>query len=95
MYLDMVGEWHLQPLAGVTTSPLLSDDGAIRTADGYDPEFALWCCGVPQLKVPIRPSWTDAERALSLLRKAFCTFPFADLPRIWDIKLGVPRVPFP
>ena len=89
MYLDMVGEWHLQPLAGVTTSPLLSDDGAIRTADGYDPEFALWCCGVPQLKVPIRPSWTDAEHALSLLRKAFCTFPFADSPRIWDIKLGV------
>src|SRR6516165_10766167 len=28
MYLDMCGEWHLSPLAGVSTAPLLSQDGA-------------------------------------------------------------------
>jgi len=27
MYLDMSGEWHLPPLVGVSTSPLLSADG--------------------------------------------------------------------
>jgi hypothetical protein len=89
MYLDMVGEWQLQPLGGVTTSPLLSDDGAIRIADGYDPTSTLWCCGVPQLRVPLQPSRADAERALSLLRQVFRTFPFADSPRVWDFDLGL------
>src|SRR5689334_13152693 len=28
MYLDMNGEWKLPPLTGVTTAPLLSDDGS-------------------------------------------------------------------
>ena len=27
MYLDMVGEWNLSPLDGVSTAPLLSADG--------------------------------------------------------------------
>jgi putative DNA primase/helicase len=89
MYLDMVGEWQLQPLAGITTSPLLSDDGGVRIADGYDPDSMLWCCGVPQLRVPLKPSREDAERAVLLLRQAFRTFPFADSPRIRDIDLGV------
>jgi hypothetical protein len=34
MYLDMSGEWHLPPLAGVSTAPLLSADGSVRGADG-------------------------------------------------------------
>jgi hypothetical protein len=36
MYLDMSGEWALPPLAGISTAPLLSADGSIRTADGYN-----------------------------------------------------------
>jgi hypothetical protein len=89
MYLDMVGEWQLQPLGGITTSPLLSNDGGVRIADGYDPTSTLWCCGVPQLRVPLQSSWADAKRGLWLLRQAFRTFPFADSPRIWDVSLGV------
>jgi prepilin-type processing-associated H-X9-DG protein len=36
MYLDMVGEWNLRPLHGVTSAPILFADGSVRTADGYD-----------------------------------------------------------
>ena len=37
MYLDMSGEWDLPALAGISTAPLLSADGSVRAADGYDP----------------------------------------------------------
>ena len=78
MYLDMCGEWHLPSLAGVSTSPLLSPDGAARVADGYDSVSGLWCCDVPKVELPPHSSRADAEAALARLREAFCTFPFAD-----------------
>src|SRR5262249_6853974 len=89
MYLDMSGEWRLPPLAGVSTSPLLSADGGVRLADGYDSATGLWCCGVPRLRLPSRPSRADAEAALTLLRQTFCTFPFADAPRRCDPLLAI------
>jgi hypothetical protein len=64
MYLDMSGEWKLPPLAGVTTAPLLSADGGVRSADGYDPATALWCCSIPTLRLSLRPSRADAEAAV-------------------------------
>jgi putative DNA primase/helicase len=89
MYLDMAGEWNLLPLAGVSTSPLLLADGAVRVADGYDCATGLWCCGVPELRLVSRPSRADAGAALLQLRQVFRTFPFADAPRSWDAELGV------
>ena len=89
MYLDMAGEWHLPPLAGVSTAPLLSADGSVSATDGYDPVTALWCCSIPALKLPLRPSCADAEAALGLLRRTFRTFPFADAARRWDASLGI------
>jgi len=89
MYLDMSGEWDLPPLTGVSTSPLLSPDGSVRMADGYDPATGLWCCGVPSLRLPARPSRAEAEAALALLRQTFRTFPFADAPRRLDLSLSV------
>jgi hypothetical protein len=89
MYLDMEGEWELPPLAGVSTAPLLSADGNVRVADGYDPETALWCSQVPVLTLPPRPTRTDAEAALRRLREAFCTFPFGDALRRWNATQGV------
>ncbi len=89
MYLDMSGEWQLPALSGVTTSPLLSEDGTIRCADGYDPTTRLWCCGVKELKLPTEVSRADAEVALARLRRTFRTFPFADAPRCWDSSSGV------
>jgi hypothetical protein len=78
MYLDMSGEWALPPLSGVSTAPLLSADGSVRFVVGYDLVTALWCCSVPTLMLPARPSRADAETALRRLRAPFCTFPFAD-----------------
>jgi hypothetical protein len=89
MYLDMAGEWNLAPLAGISTSPLLSDDGAVRVANGYDSYTRLWCCNVPKLALPDRPREAEAQAALRTLREAFWTFPFADAQRQWNSALGV------
>jgi hypothetical protein len=89
MYLDMIGEWELPSLTGISTAPLLSADGGIRAADGYDLTTGLWCCCVPKLLLPERPSRADADTALRLLRQTFHTFPFADAPRRWDSCLRV------
>jgi hypothetical protein len=89
MYLDMSGEWELPPLAGITSAPLLSADGSVRSADGYDRTTTLWCCAIPTLRLSLRPSRADAEAALWLLRQAFQTFPFGDAPRRWDVSLEV------
>lgn len=89
MYLEMEGSWNLPKLVGISTSPLLSADGAIRVADGYDRATGLLCCRNPTLEIASRPSQRDAEKALQLLRQTFRTFPFADAPRQSDDALGV------
>lgn len=89
LYLDMMGEWNLPPLAGISTAPLLAADGGIRDAVGYDHATGLWCCQVPPLCVPERPRKEEAAMALRRLREAFKTFPFADAVRRHDPALGV------
>lgn len=89
MYLDMSGDWRLPSLAGISTAPLLTRDGGMRVTDGYDPETELWCCSVPALMLPERPSHNDAEAALRLLRRTFRTFPFGDAARHWELTLEV------
>ena len=81
MYLDR-GEWGLHPLAGISTAPLLTEDGAILTNAGYDGERGLWCEAPLALAVPDRPTRADAEAALAKLRHVFRTFPFADTVRV-------------
>lgn len=80
MYLNWAGEWRLPPLNGVTTSPLLANDGGIRTTQGYDPATGLWCENIPDVAsiVPLRPIKADAEAALARVRDFFKTFCFAD-----------------
>jgi putative DNA primase/helicase len=53
MYLEMRGKWNLRPLAGVSTAPLLSADGSIRIAEGYDRDTRLYCANVPDLVAPV------------------------------------------
>jgi putative DNA primase/helicase len=89
LYLDMSGEWGLPKLVGITSSPLLSEDGGIRTGVGYDRHAGLYCCNVPKLVLPDRPSKEDAAAGLTTLRKAFRTFPFADSARRFDADLNV------
>jgi hypothetical protein len=88
MYLE-AGEWNLPRLDGITTGPILTEDGGIRLAEGYDPVTGLWCCSVPNLQLSEFPTLDDAKRALLLLRHAFRTFPFADAVRRRETGLGV------
>jgi hypothetical protein len=89
LYLALTGEWHLPLLVGITTAPLLSDDGGVRVAQGYDAASGLWCAQMPVLCLSERPSRAEAEAALLLLRRAFRTFAFADAARIFDPSLRV------
>jgi hypothetical protein len=89
MYLDMVGEWSLPPLVGISPAPILTADGTIRDSVGYDSESGLWCGKVPSLDLPEHPRREDAAAALGLLRDAFKTFPFADSVRRYDPALVV------
>src|SRR5262249_27464413 len=78
-YLAMPEEWRLRPLRGITTAPILHDDGSIRWERGYDAATGLLCaCNLPALSLPDKPLREDAERALATLRRAFRTFAFAD-----------------
>ena len=88
LYLAMEGEWKLQPLAGITSAPILTPDGAVRIDEGYDPASCLWCETVPSLQFSERPSRVDAEAALLELRHAFRTFPFADAAKRQDTLLN-------
>jgi putative DNA primase/helicase len=89
LYLDMVGDWGLPPLVGITSSPLLSDNGSIRAAVGYDRDAGLYCYNIPDLSIPNRPTKQQAQAALAKLRHAFRTFPFADATRIYDTEVNV------
>jgi hypothetical protein len=94
MYLDY-GGWGLPPLNGITTAPLLHNDGTIRSARGYDAASGMWCENVPDLtgRVPDRPTKDQAKAALRLIRETFKTFPFADAEMKIDDAVGaVPMV---
>lgn len=54
--LYLAGDHQGLPLLkGVTGAPLLSDDGGICAAAGYDPRTAMWCAA-PDIPVPDRPT---------------------------------------
>src|SRR5262245_24267581 len=89
LYLHgLEGRWGLKPFRGITTAPILGDDGTIRTASGYDARSGLWCHNIPDISVPAKPTENDARQALRLLRDCFCTFPFADAARLYDPDLA-------
>jgi hypothetical protein len=90
LYLrGLEGSWGLQPFRGIVTAPILSSDGSIRVANGYDAQSGLWCHDIPNITILAEPTRNDAERALRTLRGLFRTFPFADAIRLPDPNLGV------
>ncbi len=90
MFLSLSGEWGLRPLVGITTSPLLDSNGGIRIGEGYDTNTGMWCARIPALPLlQESPTKLDAEVALSKLREAFRTFPFADATCRSDASLNV------
>jgi hypothetical protein len=90
MYLGERGEWRLPPLNGITTTPLLDDDGTIRSVAGYDVATGVWCDGVPDVGrlVPLHPTQKQAAAALLRIRKTFRAFCFADAKTV--IEAGGP-----
>jgi hypothetical protein len=99
LYLAMAGDWHLLPLHGIATGPLLAPDGEITIAKGYDRRSGQWCAGMTDLSglVPDRPSRDQAMLALAVLRRVLRSFPFADAARVRDPASGIecidPEVP--
>jgi hypothetical protein len=83
MYRDY-RDWRLRPLSGIASAPLLTADGSIRTAEGYDLATNLWCENMPDVAglVPAKPTKDDARAALQLYRSVFRTFCFADAPKV-------------
>jgi hypothetical protein len=67
----LVGRWGLKVFRGITTSPILKNDGSIRIASGYDAETGLWAHNIPELNIPERPTEADARAALQRLRPIF------------------------
>ena len=53
MYLDMVGEWKLRPLAGISMAPLLFSDGSMRAVRGA---LAFPCCRCRSIPLSLRRS---------------------------------------
>jgi hypothetical protein len=81
LYLDMSGEWQLMPLVSISTVPILSADGTIETAEGYQAATGIFCCNIAKLDIPSKPTKAQAEIALATLREPFRTFPFSDAER--------------
>ena len=95
MFLDMRGEWHLPPLNGIASAPILDGGGGLLAHDGYHPGTGLWCEGLPDglaAAVPAQPTRADAAAALLKLRRLHRTFPFADSVMVREPGLDVPVV---
>jgi hypothetical protein len=78
LYLDMIGEWKLPAVVVISTAPILSGDGSIRSIERYDKDTGIYSFNVPDLDVPEKPTREQAAAALLKLRQAFQTFPFSD-----------------
>jgi hypothetical protein len=90
LYLHgVMGQWKLKPFNGITTAPILNDDGSFRTASGYDEATGLWCHQIPAVNVPKHPTRAQATASLAVLRRFFRTFAFGDAETIRDNTLGV------
>jgi hypothetical protein len=75
---ELIAGRYLPGLNGISTAPLLQDDGTILSAPGYDAARMMWCEPCPDVVVPDNPTREEAETALLFLRERIRTFPFAD-----------------
>lgn len=91
MYLAWQGDWRLPHLRGISSAPMLTEEGLIHSSSGYDSISGMWCESIPDLSIliPINPTKEDAERSLRTIRDAFKTFCFADAETLFDPDTGV------
>jgi hypothetical protein len=88
-FRGLQGRWRLKPFNGITTAPILANDGSFRAGSGYDEASGLWCHNIPDVHVPEQPTKAQAKASLDALRRFFRTFAFADAETIRDDALGV------
>jgi len=91
MYLAWQGDWRLPHLRGISSAPMLTDEGLIHSSSGYDSISGMWCESIPDLSglIPSNPTKEDAERSLRTIRDTFKTFCFADAETLFDPDTGV------
>ncbi len=92
LYLARGGDNELRPLDGITSAPLLSADGTILTATGYQAESRMCCEAVPALAIPERPTEAEARAALGRMRFRLRSFCFADAATRPEAGYGAPVV---
>ena len=89
MYLAPTTSWGLPPLNGISSAPLLREDGTILSTEGYDTASGIFLENLPDTSaVPENPTRAEADAALLVLRELFKTFPFADAEMVFDEALG-------
>jgi hypothetical protein len=93
MYLALPEMRDLPAVAGVTTAPLLRENGDIVTAAGHDPVSKMYVDNCPDIasRVPARPTKEQAKSALRRLREPLTGFPFEDAKTAPD-EDGIRRV---
>lgn len=72
---------NVPELDGITSTPIMRDDGSIATAPGYDKASAVYHAAVPGFTmpaVPDKPTPTDIAAALDILDEAFIDIKFED-----------------
>jgi len=77
MVLSRDRRWAFPRIGGIITTPTLRSDGSLLATPGYDPRSELYL--LPGLQLPPiaeRPTRTDAELALNLLKDLVLEFSF-------------------
>ena len=89
MYLAKTTPWDLPKLSGISSAPVLREDGTILSTEGYDPTSGIFFENLPDTSgVPQNPTRAEADAELLIIREFFKTFPFADTETIFDPALG-------
>lgn len=72
------GSWPpIRQLRAMTTFPVLSASGELRTREGYDPSSKTLYAGVAVVNVPEEPTLDEAKAACARLLDLVAEFPFA------------------
>jgi putative DNA primase/helicase len=78
LILKARGAWPFRPVSGLLTAPTLRPDGSPLIDEGYDKATGLLLFNSMPIPVNPKPSVTDAEAALELLKGLFVEVPFSD-----------------
>jgi len=73
------GDWHVPPVVGITTTPILRRNGSLISQSGYDPLTRLFLVLDSNLQlpsIPESPTREDAQSALQVLGSLLTGFAF-------------------